>query len=241
MRVTVDFRDPRLDPVAFVSERFHYYLIREKVEPRTPLRDRDSMAWRIDIYDALEYGTLAEARRRPYLYTEDMWPEDAGRELKAQQGLYRVQQALEACFAQQGSYPLRLLGEDNRRDELIVGDHLAERYPPCGFADRPMRSVEFGEKSSGDFSYYSFDADADGEPESYQLLLHGKVAEHFLFDGHDSILILGSGYRGEQPALAREFAAWWERQEGERLQPGSGLPDGWEQQESAEASEAAAQ
>jgi hypothetical protein len=201
--------------------------VREKVEDGSPLRDRDGMGWRIDIYDALSYDTLAEARRRPYLYTREAWPEDEGRELKAQQGLYRIQQALESFRRVTGQYPLRLLGADNRRDELLAGKYLIDRYPACGFDDRPMEMVQFGVRSSGDFSYYSYDRDGDGKLDAYWLLLHGKVPAHALFADRDPIMVLAEGYQADQPALARQIADWWEGQQGEVVGPGPALSGTW--------------
>jgi hypothetical protein len=226
-RVTVEFKDPSTDRVVLVAERMHYYLVREKADERSPLRDSSGMAWRIDIFDALEYESLAEARRRPYLYTREAWAEDEGRELKAQQGLYRVQQALESFKRVTGQYPLRLLGADNRRDELISGKYLPEKYPLCGFDDRPMQAVEFGIRSSGDFSYYSIDKDGDGKPDGYWLLLHGKIPGNALFAGRDTIMLLADGYRADQGLLAYEFAQWWAAQRGEIVKPGPVLGGNW--------------
>jgi hypothetical protein len=227
MRVTVDFNDADPDSAVLVTERLHYYLIREKAVEGSPLRDTDGMAWRIDIFDALAYDTLAEARRRPYLYTREAWSEDEGRELKAQQGLYRVQQALESCWRVSGAYPEQLLGADNRRDDLIRGKYLPEKYPACGFADRPMECVEFGIRSSGDFSYYSYDTDGDGKRDAYWLLLHGKVEQNALFAGRDCVLLLAQSYAADQPGLAPVFAAWWQAQRNERIDPGPALGSSW--------------
>jgi hypothetical protein len=226
-RVTVDFNDPDTASPVQITERLHYYLIREKVAAGAPLRDRDGLAWRIDIYDALSYDSLAAARRRPYLYTLEAWPDDLGRELKSRQGLYRIQQALEEYRAANGAYPGTLYGEDNRRDPLIKGKQLADNYPPNGFNGRWMRAVDFGENSSGDFSYYGLDADKDGQAEGYFLLLHGKVPASCVYTGRDSIMLLGTDYSVEQSSLARQFAAWWQRQKGKPLTPGPALGPGW--------------
>lgn len=216
MRVTVEFADPDADAPVTVAERMHYYLIYEKAEPDTPLIDGDGWAWRIEIYDALSYDSLAEARRRPYLYTTEMWPEDESRELLSRQGLYRIQQALERFHSARGQYPFRLLGGDNRRDELIGGGFLLGQYPRSGFGDRPMKAEELGKKSSGDFAYYSLDQDGDGLREGYWLLLHGKVPAAFYFEGYDAIHLL-SNADGTQPQLAQRFAAFWPERAGEQL------------------------
>lgn len=216
MRVTVEFADPDADAPVTIAERMHYYLIYEKAEADTPLIDRDGWAWRIEIYDALSYDTLAEARRRPYLYTTEMWPEDESRELISRQGLYRIQQALERFRSARGQYPFRLLGGDNRRDELIGGGFLLGQYPRSGFGDRPMKAEELGKKSSGDFAYYSLDQDGDGLREGYWLLLHGKVPAAFYFEGYDAIHVLSSE-DGTQPQLARRFATFWPERAGEQL------------------------
>lgn len=216
MRVTVEFADPEADAPVTIAERMHYYLIHEKAEPDTPLIDRDGWAWRIEIYDALSYDTLAEARRRPYLYTTEMWPEDESRELISRQGLYRIQQALERFYSARGQYPFRLLGGDNRRDELIGGGFLLGQYPRSGFGNRPMKAEEFGKKSSGDFAYYSLDDNGDGLREGYWLLLHGKVPAAFYFEGYDTVHLL-SNVDGTQPQLAQRFAAFWPERAGEQL------------------------
>ncbi|MCH7471822.1 hypothetical protein IIA79_02590 [bacterium] len=215
--VVVEFGDPRTDAIVTVTERMYYYLVRERAPPSSPGAGRDGYAWRIDIFDALAFESLADARRRPYLYTREAWPEDSGRELKSRQGLFRLQWALDAYFRDRGQYPFRLLGGKDRRDELISGGYLTGAYPPCGFADRPMRAVEFAERSSGDLSYYSVDADGDGRRESYWLLLHGKVKEHYYFERKDTVYIL-SAEVGSQAELAEGFARYWFSRMGKELE-----------------------
>lgn len=213
----VEFAPPDPDMPVTSTERIYYYLVREEVESGAPGRASDGRAWRIDIFDSFRFDSLADARRRPYLYTREAWPEDEGRELKSRQGLFRIQWALDAFYFDNRHYPLRLLGSDNRRDELIAGDYLAGAYPLCGFDDRPMRSVEFMEKSSGDFTYIGIDDNGDGESEGYWLLLHGKVPSHFYFIGRDTVYILSSEGRGGQRAMAEAFAEYWRLSDGREL------------------------
>ncbi|MCC7477356.1 hypothetical protein IT575_02760 [bacterium] len=217
MRITVDFNDPREEAVRTVTERLHYYLIREKVPGGAPGRDGEGRAWRIDIYDAISFDTLADARRRAYLGTRYAWPEDEGRELRSKQGFFRIQWALGSFGNAKGRYPLRLLGGDNRRDELISEGYLTGSYPTNGFNNEPMKLQDFGEKSSGDYSYYSLDNNGDGEPDDYWLLLHGKVPEHFYFSGHDTIYIANADMDGSQAELAARFAEFWLERSGDEL------------------------
>ncbi len=213
----VEFAAPQPDMPVTATERIYYYLVREKVESGAPGRSSDGQAWRIDIFDSFRFESLADARRRPYLYTREAWPEDEGRELKSRQGLFRIQWALDSFYFDNHHYPLRLLGSDNRRDELIAGDYLAGAYPLCGFDDRPMRSVDFMEKSSGDFTYIGIDDNGDGESEGYWMLLHGKVPSHFYFIGRDTVYILSSEGGGSQRAMAEAFAEYWQRRDGREL------------------------
>lgn len=215
--VTVEFADPHPEAPVGVTERMYYYLLREKAADGAPGRDADGYAWRIEVYDAIRFDTLAEARQRPYLYTSEAWNDDAGAELRSRQGIFRIQLALGAFYLDHGQFPFRLLGGDNRRDELIAGGYINERYPACGFAERPMRAVEFGERSSGDFSYYSVDADGDGAFEGYWLLLHGKVPEHYYFEGRDTIYLLNAGLSGSQQELADQFMVFWMQRGAEQL------------------------
>jgi len=216
--VVVEFNDPRPDAFLSVTERMYYYLVYEKVEAGTPLADRDGRAWRIDIFDAMQHDTLAEARRRPYLYTSEAWPEDEGYQLKSLQGLFRIQDALERFYRDHGQYPFRLLGGDNRRDELIGAGYLLGRYPDNGYSDRAMRDREFGLKSSGDFAYYSVDADNDGWREGYWLLLHGKVATDFIYHGFDTVHILTNLASGVQSECAQQFMQFWAQRAGQSLE-----------------------
>ncbi|MEZ5339420.1 MAG: hypothetical protein R3F46_14310 [bacterium] len=211
VRVTVDFADANPDDGSDITERIYYYLIRQN---STDPDAYEGKAWRIDIFDALSFDSLADARRRPYLYTGQEWDEFASRELIARQGLFRIQMALESFHQEHQSYPFRLLGDDNRRDELINANKLGATYPPCGFNDRPMRSVQFEEKSSGDFSYYGLDADADGVNEGYWLLLHGRDENGFYFEGRDTIYVLSEQAGLTQREQAEGFAAWWEARNG---------------------------
>ncbi len=216
-RVTVDFADPREDAVRTVTERLNYYLIREKVPEGSPGRDGEGRAWRIDIYDAIGFDTLADARRRAYLGTKQAWAEDEGRELRSKQGFFRIQWALGSFGDAKGHYPLRLLGGDNRRDELISNGYLAGSYPTNGFNNEPMKLQDFGERSSGDYSYYSLDTDADGQPDDYWLLLHGKVSTNYYFEGHDTIYIANAQMDGSQAELAQRFADFWLERSGNEL------------------------
>ncbi|MCB1186437.1 hypothetical protein KDL29_04645 [bacterium] len=212
MRVTVDFSDGSPDDGVDITERIYYYLIRQN---NTDSDAFEGKAWRIDIFDALSFDSLADARRRPYLYSGQEWDEFASRELIARQGLFRIQMALESFHQENQGYPFRLLGDDNRRDELINSNKLGATYPPCGFNDRPMRSVQFEEKSSGDFSYYSVDTDGDGVNEGYWLLLHGRDEGGFYFEGRDTIYVLSEAVGLTQREQAEGFAAWWEAREGQ--------------------------
>lgn len=228
--VVVEFNDPHPEAFLSVAERMYYYLVYEKVEAGSPLADRSGLAWRIDIFDALQFDTLADARRRPYLYTNEAWPEDEGYQLKSLQGLFRIQDALERFYRDNGQYPFRLLGGDNRRDELIGGGYLLGRYPDNGYGNRAMRAREFGLKGSGDFAYYAVDADNDGWREGYWLLLHGKVATDFLFSGYDTVHILSNLTSGVQSECAQQFMQFWQRRAGQALelnpnwQPSDELP-----------------
>ena len=223
--LTVEFADTHPEAPVGVTERIYYYLLREKVAESAPGRDSDGYAWRIDIFDSIKFATLAEARRRPYLYTKEAWPEAGSSELRSEQGLFHIQAALDSFYAENGQYPFRLLGGDNRRDELIAAGKLLGTYPQNGFANRPMRAVEFGERSSGDFSYYSVDAEGDGIREGYWLVLHGKVPEHYYFDNRDAIYLVNESMAGSQFELAEQFATFWAARGGEQLAISQALID----------------
>lgn len=214
MRITVDFGDPRPDDGVEITERIFYYMIRQN---STDTDASAGKAWRIDIFDALSYESLGDARRRPYLYTGQEWDEFASRELIARQGLFRIQMALESFFQENRNYPFRLLGDDSRRDELISANKLGPKYPQCGFANRSMRSVHFEEKSSGDFSYYGYDSDSDGSNDGYWLILHGRDESGFYFEGRDSIFILSNNMSASQREQAEGFAQYWQTTEGQSL------------------------
>ncbi len=211
MRVTVDFSDADPQDGVDITERFFYYLVRQNSTDRDAV---DGKAWRIDIFDALRFDSLADARRRPYLYTGQEWDEFASSELIARQGLFRIQMALESFHMENSGYPFRLLGDDSRRDELISSNKLGATYPQCGFNDRPMRSVQFEEKSSGDFTYYSVDADSDGVNEGYWLILHGRDEGGFYFEGRDTIYILSDAVGLTQREQADGFSAFWQARTG---------------------------
>lgn len=211
MRVTVDFADEDPDDGLEITERIFYYLVRQNSTDRDAVEGK---AWRIDIFDALGFDSLADARRRPYLYSGQEWDEFASRELVARQGLFRIHMALESFGRENGGYPLRLLGSDSRRDELISSNKLGATYPNCGFDDRPMRSVQFEEKSSGDFSYYSVDTNGDNIYEGYWLLLHGRDESGFYYEGRDTIYILSSNSGWNQREQAEGFADFWAAREG---------------------------
>ena len=213
----VDFADEFPEASVRVTERMHYYLIREKAVGAVG-EESDGRAWRIDIFDALGYDSLADARRRHYLYTKEAWREDASRELKSQQGLFRIQYALERYASRQGQYPERLRGGDDRRDALLGAGLLTGAYPPAGYDNRAMLPVEFDERSSGDFSYYAVDADGDGQRESYWLLLHGKDPQRGYFTGRDVVYILVPYGGKSQLELAQDFAAFWQARTGKRLE-----------------------
>ena len=215
--VVVEFGPINPDAFVTATERMHYYLVREKVEAGAPLRDGQGMAWRIDIFDALRFDTLADARRRPYLYTRESWDDDATRELRSRQGLYRIYLALEAFKADQGQYPLRILGGTNRRDELISGGYIQDSYPGCGFDDRPMEEYGADRNHAGDFGYYSLDRDGDGVREGFWLILHGKDQAGFYFTDRDIIYIINQDYAPDQRELAEQFAQFWEAHRGEPL------------------------
>ncbi len=217
MLVVVEFGPINPDAFVTATERMHYYLIREKAPAAAPLRDSDGMAWRIDIFDALRFDSLADARRRPYLYTRDSWDDDTTRELRSRQGMYRVYLALESFKTAEGQYPLRLLGGDNRRDELIAGGYLQDRYPVGGFSDAPMTEYGVDRNHAGDFAYYSVDADGDGVREAFWLLLHGKDQTGFYYTDRDIIYIINHDYGPDQRALAEEFAGFWQQQRNETL------------------------
>jgi hypothetical protein len=222
--VVVEFGPADLGAPIVASERMYYYLIREKAADGTPGMDSEGRAWRIDIYDALRYDSLAEARRRPYLYTSDAWPEDAGRELKSRQGLYRLQWALDSFFEDRNAYPEKLIGDSSKKDELINGKYLTGAYPASGYNDRGIAAVGFDEKSAGDFSYIPVDADNDGRFEAYWLLLHGKDPANFYFRGYDTVYILSSGESGGQFELAQSFASYWIATGGGPLEYTAALP-----------------
>jgi hypothetical protein len=116
-----------------------------------------------------------------------------------------------------------LLGSDNRRDELIGGGYLLGRYPDNGFNGGAMRMREFGLKSSGDFAYYSVDADNDGWREGYWLLLHGKVPQDFIFAGYDTMHILSNQTGGSQFDQAQLFSQYWQSRAGQALEISAGV------------------
>jgi hypothetical protein len=213
----VEFNDPVTTATVQVSERIYYYLVREKAPANAPGVDRRSLAWRIDIFDALGYDTLADARRRSYLYTKEAWPDDTTRELKSRQGLFRIQWALEKYAAAHEKYPAKLLGGDNRRDELIAGKFLTGNYPPSGYENKAMVAVDFGTKSSGNFSYYPIDNDHDGVSEGYWLLLHGRDKQRFYYGGKDTVYVLSSEPGLGQLELAQGFASFWQGYKGGTL------------------------
>jgi hypothetical protein len=215
--VVVDFSDPRADSPLQVTERMYYYLLRVPVKGKAFGAASDGKAWRIDIFDALRYDTLAEARRRPYLYTKEAWPEDLGRELRSRQGLFRIQWALTSYYTEHGSYPASLQGGDDKNEPLIASGGLPGAYPISGFSEQPMRAVEFNANSPGDFSYYGIDADGDGQNEGYWLLLHGALSERGYFEGYETIYIASGDAIQDQPQLAAAFAAWWQQRHGEQL------------------------
>jgi hypothetical protein len=215
--VVVDFADEFPEAPVRVTERMHYYLIREKAIG-APGEESDGWAWRIDIFDALGYDSLADARRRHYLYTKEAWREDASRELKSRQGLFRIQYALEQYASHNGQYPERLRGGDDRRDALLGAGLLTGAYPPAGYDNRAMLPVEFDERSSGDFSYYAADAEGDGYRESYWLLLHGKDPQRGYFTGRDTVYILAPYSGKSQLELAQDFAAFWQARTGKPLE-----------------------
>jgi hypothetical protein len=216
--VVVDFLDPRTEAPVMVSERMYYYLLRVPVKGKAFGVAADGKAWRIDIFDALRFGTLAEARRRPYLYTKDAWPEDEGRELRSRQALFRIQWALTQHFTDNGAYPAQLQGGTDMNEPLIAGGYLQAAYPQNGFTSRPVQAAEFNAKSPGDFAYYALDSDGDGKFEGYWLLLHGAISERNYFTGHDAIYIASGDSSQDQTQLAGAFAAWWAQRSGEQLQ-----------------------
>jgi hypothetical protein len=217
MLAVVEFGPFNPDAFVTATERMHYYLIREKVEAGAPLRDAQGMAWRIDIVDALRFDSLADARRRPYLYTHDSWDDDASRELRSRQGLYRIYLALEAFREANGQYPFRLLGGENRRDELIAGKYLADRYPACGFAGRSMDEYGADRNHAGDFGYYAVDNDGDGKREAFWLILHGKEQSGFYYTDRDIVYIINQEYAPDQRTLAEQFADFWRGYRGQTL------------------------
>lgn len=213
--VVVEFGDPsEINPV-LITERMYYYLSREKAKGFGV--GRDGQAWRIDIFDALRYDTLAAARRRPYLYTQQAWPEDAGRELRSRQGLFRLQLALTAYRDEHGSYPLQLAGGQDNSDPLLAGPYI-DAYPLNGFGERPMQHAVLDQRSPGDFAYYPVDAEGDGAAENYWLLLHGADSGGFYFLEHDIVHILSS-LDGTQQELAYNFAGWWQARGGATVTP----------------------
>jgi hypothetical protein len=216
--VVVDFGDPRETAPVQISERMHYYLIREKVKGKAFGAGPDGTAWRIDIFDALRYGSLAEARRRPYLYTAQAWPENTGRELKSRQGLFRLQWALSSYRQDKGGYPLTLSGGEDREDVLIAGSYLAGRYPVNGFTEAPMRAVGLEAQGAGDFTYIAVDAQGDGTNEAYWLLLHGAEPDNFYFSGTDIVYVLGSTLLKDQTEMAAAFAGYWQAGSSEPLE-----------------------
>ncbi|MDQ3022891.1 MAG: hypothetical protein M3R04_00695 [bacterium] len=216
--VTVDFNDQHTDAPLQVTERMYYYLLRVPVKGKAFGAAADGKAWRIDIFDALRFDTLAEARRRPYLYTKEAWPEDAGRELRSRQGLFRIQWALTSHFTEHGAYPATVQGGDDKNEPLIAGGYLPGAYPLSGFSGQPMRAVEFNANSPGDFSYYALDANGDGSFDGYWLLLHGALSERGYFAGYEVIYIASGSASQEQSALAAAFAAYWQQRGGEQLQ-----------------------
>jgi len=216
--VVVEFGDPHPEAVVNITERMYYYLIREKAAADAPGVDSRGLAWRIDIFDALGFDTLADARRNHYLGTREAWDEDMGRELRSRQGLFRIQWALTQYAGGHGQYPLRLLGEENRRDELITAGYLTGAYPLSGYSGKAMRSVGVTDSAAGDFTYLSIDANGDGQPEGYWLLLHGKDPSKSYFRGLDIVYVLGSSGSLGQNELAQEFAAFWQATAGAQLE-----------------------
>jgi hypothetical protein len=216
--VVVDFGDPRKESPVVITERMYYYLMRVPVKGKAFGAAADGKAWRIDIFDALRFATLAEARRRPYLYTKDAWPEDQGRELRSRQGLFRIQWALTQYFTEHGEYPQALQGGTDKNEPLIAGGFLRDAYPDNGFTGSPIKVAAFDVQSPGDFAYYPVNADGDDKVEGYWLLLHGAVSERNFFTGFDAIYIASGDASQDQTLLANAFAAWWQKRGGAQLQ-----------------------
>jgi hypothetical protein len=206
--VTVDFGDVITSEPLVVTERMYYYLVKEKALGG-PGADAQGMSWRIDIFDALRFETLADARRRAYLNTGEAWVDQNTREMRSRQGLFRIQWALEQYYDKHGEYPARLLGGNNKRDALITGGQLKGEYPRNGFTDKAMKSVKVRDISNGDFSYVSIDSSRDGRPDGYWLLMHLKNPASYYYRGLDVVYILSSKAPMSQADLAKSFANYW--------------------------------
>jgi len=215
--VTVDFGDVYADAPLVVTERMYYYLVKEKALGG-PGGDAQGLAWRIDIFDALRFDTLADARRRAYLNTGEAWIDQYTREMRSRQGVFRIQWALEQYYEDHGQYPDKLIGENNKRDTLIAGGQLKGEYPRNGFTDKAMKSAKVKSLSNGDFSYVGLDANRDGRPDGYWLLMHIKNPSGYYYRGLDITYILSSRAAVSQAELAQAFADYWKRSTGETLQ-----------------------
>jgi len=175
-------------------------------------------AWKIDIFSDSVYESIADARRLAFLNTPGEWGDDGTLQLKALQGLYRIQQALESYRdTHKGRLPKSLSGGDSR-DALIFGASLDE-YPRNPFHRRPMNAVAFSDRMRGDFTYVPLDVGDDGYPRNYFLILYGPVASDEMFTDTNIVYELNSLFDADDKAILKALVGGFLRSFSVKLIP----------------------
>lgn len=175
-------------------------------------------AWKIDIFSDSVYESIADARRLAFLNTPGAWDDDGTLQLKAIQGLYRIQQALESYRdTHKGRLPKSLSGGDSR-DALIFGKSLDE-YPRNPFLKRPVKAVAFSDRMRGDFTYVQLDVGDDGYPRNYFLLLYGPVASDEMFIDTNIVYELNSLFEANDKAILKALIGEFDRSFSVKLIP----------------------
>jgi hypothetical protein len=192
--------------VSFGGYSRYYYLLKEGGE------------WKIDIFSDAEYESVADARREVFLNTVGDWNDDGSREMKAIQGLYRIQQGLESYRdSHNGRLPKSLLGGDSR-DALIFSGALKE-YPRNPFFKRSMKVTNFADRARGDLSYVPFDYAQDGFPRNYFLVLYGPVPSDEIFVDANIVYELNSLFDADDGSILKALTTAFEKAYGLKLRP----------------------